>query len=354
MNDRHDYARDVRNGLTDAKMLCERLGLLVRGQWKPQPKGAIVRCPWHKDSTPSCSVRTGRDGTIGVKCFACDAGGDALSLVAKMYNLSLKTDFRQVLICAAEAGGMAHLAAEIERGEPAAERPAMAPPPAPEPERDYPPSDEVLDVWNRAKPACDDEEASAWISTRWPLGAPSPDAVTGADVARVILPKARLPRWAAYQGLPWTETGHRLVFAMRDATGAIRSLRAGRITDGTTPKRLPPGGHRASGLVLACALAQGMLAGTWRPADVAILEGEPDFLVRASLRNGPPIANIGIVSGSWTEELAARFPTPIDGPPCRIHIRTDKDEAGARYGREVAASLRRRGCLVAWTAREAS
>jgi hypothetical protein len=342
----NDHAREIRYALTDARGLCERLGLLAKGQWKPQPRGAIVRCPWHDDRSPSCSVRIGKDGTIAVKCHACGQGADALALVAQVHGLSTKSNFRQVLAIAAELADR-HDLADAVRGD--APRTYVAPsvrPPA-EPDRTYPPIDEVLALWNRCKLVSDDPESSDWCRSR----GLDPDAVDGSRTVRALSKNARLATWAAFGGVSWRDTGHRLIFAMRDASGAIRSLRAGRVIDGDSPKRLPPGGYKASGLVMACDLALGMLAGTWRPKQVVILEGEPDFLAWASRRNIAPIARIGIVSGSWTEGLAMKFPTPADGPPCQINVLTDKDAAGNRYGLEVAESLRRRGCLVSWTER---
>ncbi len=43
------------------------------------PRQAIVPRPWHRDCTPSCSVRLAKDGTIAVRCHACGATGDALT-----------------------------------------------------------------------------------------------------------------------------------------------------------------------------------------------------------------------------------------------------------------------------------
>ncbi len=347
---RPDYAREIRYALTDARALCDALGLLARGKWSKQPRGVIVACPWHDDRSPSCSVRVAKDGTISAKCFSCDQSGDALALIAQVRGISLTREFPAVLLEAAELAGLHAIAHELRTGAPSAEarQPAALPPVSTEPERDYPARSEVLALWERAGDVSDDHEAAAWLRSR----GMDRFAVAGADVVRCLPPKARLPRWASYRGRSWVETGHRLVFAMRDASGSLRSLRACRIVEGDSPKRLPPGGHRASGLVLACGLATAMLAGTYRPRLVVISEGEPDFLTWASRPGMAPTARIGIVSGSWSESFAARFPSAAYGAPCTVVIRTDRDEAGTRYAKEIAPSLQQRGCLVRWTPRE--
>jgi DNA primase len=44
---------------------------------------------------------------------------------------------------------------------------------------------------------------------------------------------------------------------------------------------------------------------------------------------------LGIVSGSWTDELAQRVPAGT-----RVLIRTDADAAGDKYARRIAETLR--------------
>ena len=46
--------------------------------------GRTARCPFHDDRTPSLSLFTGRDGKPRWRCFACDMGGDALDLEARL------------------------------------------------------------------------------------------------------------------------------------------------------------------------------------------------------------------------------------------------------------------------------
>lgn len=337
MTDRPDHARELRYSLTNPRELCERLGICgARGTFKTQPRGIIVRCPWHKENTPSCSVRIAEDGTIAVRCHGCGQSGDALSLVAAVYGLSLREDFPDVLRAAADIAARWDIREEIDGKKPIEHRPAP-PAPAPEPERDFPSRAEVLALWEGAGHVSGDVDALAWAKGR----GLSALRIDGAEVARVVKASAELPRWARYQGSSWTATGHRLLVPMVDPEGDIRSVRGCRIIDGDSPKRLPPGGHKASALIMACPIAVAMLRGTFKPARVVVSEGEPDFMLWASKTGIAATARIGIVSGSWTMAFANKFE-----PGVEVIVRTDPDDAGDRYANEIGPTLQRRGCHV--------
>jgi hypothetical protein len=260
-----------------------------------------------------------------------------LTLIATVHALNLRADFRSVLRIGAEIGGLHLVVHELDSGERVAERPAPPPPPAPEPERTYPPESEVAALWAAAKSVSDDAEAVAWLASR----GLDPDLVASDDAARVLPKGARLPRWARYQRASWTETGHRLIVPMRDSAGAVKSVRASRVIDGDSPKRLPPGGHKATGLVMACPIGTAMLNGTANPPEVVIVEGEPDWLTWVTRKTARPTARIGIVSGSWSLAMAQRLP-----PGTIVWLRTDHDAAGDRYAAEIARTLRWVGCFV--------
>jgi len=135
---------------------------------------------------------------------------------------------------------------------------------------------------------------------------------------------------------------------MWDARGRHVSLRARSL--GANPelaKELAPTGFAAKGLVLADPLAvqllEGRLPAWWDRHDIVITEGCPDFLVWASrqrdgIEAGPAV--FGVVSGSWTDELAARIPSGA-----RVVVRTHHDSAGEQYARTIADSLMTR-CKV--------
>lgn len=334
---RTDHAREIRYALTDPRTLCERLGLLVdRKAWIKQASGVTVRCPEHGGL--SLSVTRGPDGTVRAKCFGCDFTGDALELVARVRGLSTRRDFRAVLLEAAEVAGLRALAREIETGAERTEREPVKPPPRPrEPERTYPSAREVAALLASCVPCTDDLEVSAWLDSR-KLDAGAVGALGVAALPR----EASTPWWARYQGTPWTETGHRLIVPMLDAMGELRSVRAGRVVNGDTPKRLPPGGHKASELVMADELGAAMLRGTFAPDRVVVVEGEPDFLTWATRTKPTPTAVIGIVSGSWSDAFVERFPIGAE-----VYVRTDHDRAGEAYAQSVARRLAvRRGCFL--------
>ena len=71
---------ELKRALTDVSRVVEGLGLgdLARRQ----ARGLSIRCPAHNERDPSCSVTLGPDGTIRVRCFACDFAGDVFSLIA--------------------------------------------------------------------------------------------------------------------------------------------------------------------------------------------------------------------------------------------------------------------------------
>jgi hypothetical protein len=126
-----DDAREVRAALTDPRALCDALGLLDGPRsWSRFARGVIVRCPWHDERTPSCSVYRADDGTIAAKCHGCGASGDALSLVAAVGGLDLRRDFAAVLDEAARLAGVRLSSPSTGYTAP---RPSPAPRPAPAP-----------------------------------------------------------------------------------------------------------------------------------------------------------------------------------------------------------------------------
>jgi DNA primase len=98
-----DAARDIRARLDNALALCSALGMRIAP--RASARQATVACPWHDERTPSCVVRLAKDGTIAVRCHACGATGDALSLVAQVQGLSVDRDFAEILRRGAELAG---------------------------------------------------------------------------------------------------------------------------------------------------------------------------------------------------------------------------------------------------------
>ncbi len=336
MTDRPDPAAEIRRYLTDPAKLCRVLGLTESAT--QQGDGMVVCCPAHGERNPSCSVTKGPDGTVRVKCFACELAGDGFHLVAAVHQLDCTRDWVEVMALTAEALGLCEIADEVRNGrEPSGER-KPPPEPTPEPEKVYPPELEVLRLWGDAGFVNEDREASACLVAR----KIDPDIVTVKDLARVIRKDQALPRWARYRGKDeeartWIETGHRLLLPVYDHQGQHRSVRAWRVRNGASPKRLPPSGHKQQGLVLANREAVRMLQGEHAPVRLVVSEGEPDWTCWAVRYSGPVV---GIGSGSWTPEFAAKVPLGS-----QVLVRTDVDDAGDKYARQVIESLKGR-CVI--------
>jgi hypothetical protein len=330
-----DLASAVRAALSEPLHVAQVLGLtdgMVR-----EGRRVSVRCPAHGERTASCSLSVGPDGTLRVKCFGCNLAGNVYFLIAAVEGLDVRRDFRAVLARAAQLAGLT-----AEDAGRRSERPrAPGPPPVP-----YPPSAEVRALWNACGPVEFDAEAAAWAARR----ALPVRALRG--LARVIRRGLVLPPWAGKRhGVtrelePWTVTGHRVLVPVYDATGRCRSVRAIRIGDGDTPKRLPPGGFRASELLLANALGRGLLAQTNAGGPLVIVEGEPDFLSAAARAGAPAIW--GFLSGCWSAAFASRVPSGArvvvwtHNDAARVVHGVSQPGAGHRYAETIAASLRDR------------
>lgn len=330
-----DHAREVRNLLTDANRLCSALGWMAGA--KRNGDGLLIRCPWHDEKNASCGVTKGPDGTLRAKCHACQESADALGMIAKKHNLDTGSpnDFREVLVMGAEIGGDVMLAEEIKSGQQSTDRKPV-PAPEPIPDREYPDQSEVMSLWAASMPVSMDQSATAVLKAR----AIDPIAASETGCLRVFSPGTSLPAWARYKGLDWAASGHRMIARAVDHNGAVRSVRAWQVDGKDSPKRLPPSGCKAKGLVLANREAAKMLAGKSKPDMVVICEGEPDWATWAT-RVQPGVAVVGIGSGSWTQEHADRLPKG-----CNVYVRTDADKAGDEYAAHVLDTIGER--CAAW------
>lgn len=325
-----ELVEDIRRALSDPRKVAELLGLKVH----PGGAGYVkVCCPAHAERTPSCSIRR-VEGAIGVRCFGCEWTGDVFSLIAAVERLG---SFPDQLRRAAELAGRPDLADQVGRGADP-DRPRAAPPPRQdepaEPERDYPDHAELEALWGALTRVDADPEASAHLAAR----RIDPGHVSRLDLARTLHPRTatdRLPEWARYRGAWWRDIGHRLIVRVFDCEGAWRSVRSWRVRDGDSPKRLPPAGRKAAGLVLANPRAVAMLEGGAPPCQIVVCEGEPDWLVRSTMHSDRPV--FGVLSGGWHEGFGARVPYGSE-----VVVRTHLDAAGERYALAVIASVRGR------------
>jgi len=179
----------------------------------------------------------------------------------------------------------------------------------------------------------DDGDAAAWLRER---------GINPAWVAErwLAYPLKKQPAaaWARVSGEEWFRGGYRLLLPLWSPRGELASMRARFVGSG---KAVSPAGYGIRGLVLADRTAAQMLASgkEGKPRTVLVAEGEPDFLTWASVvrwTDSPAedVAVLGLVSGSWTDELTARIPSR-----CTVHVRTDGDDAGARYLDKVRKAL---------------
>lgn len=153
---------------------------------------------------------------------------------------------------------------------------------------------------------------------------------------------------------------YRLAVPMYDATGALRSVRFRAVTavrevgpagprwrkldipDGR--KAMAPPSATVRGLVLADPVGRAMLAGeldreAW-DGWLVVCEGEPDLWTWSTLQrrgmpaDAPTWAALGVVSGSWTDDVAARVPSGA-----KVVLRTHADPAGEKYAERIRRTL---------------
>ncbi len=220
---------------------------------------------------------------------------------------------------------------------------------------------ELEAVWSRAQPLSSDPAAVRYCERR----TFSVEEFERADLFRVLPEGCELPRWAwGKKWGRWSESGYRLLCRQFDARGRLAGLRARSLLEGLPegwPKAVAPTGASVRGLVMADEGGQRLLRGELEVVSPAIrrledgteefcgpvvlvVEGESDLAawetLRPQLEDGPK-AVFGLVSGSWSEGLAARVP---EGS-C-LYVRTDLDSAGHSYAGRVAQMTDRERVLL--------
>jgi hypothetical protein len=295
------------------------LELLARHGCAPRRAGAhwAARCPAHADRNPSLSVAEGADGRVLLRCWA----GCETSEILRALGLSWSDVF---------SDGARHDAPRVCR--------------APKLPLARPPLDEVLALWSACVPVIEDAQCEAWFCSRHI----DPDWTADRDLARALPFNARVEPWARLRG-PWPREGYRIALPLFDAKGEMRSLHARSLDPAAKPKAALPAKFSASGLLLADAAARLMLRTGELWGELWITEGAPDFLTAATTWGDaadPAPAVLGILSGSWTEDVAARVPSGA-----RVIIAVHEDEAGEKYKSHIAKSLEGRVQLKRWTAR---
>jgi hypothetical protein len=277
----------------------------------------------------------------------CNQTWDAHALVGQVAGIDPRGSFPALLAHEAEMLGRWDIVDALEgKAERRTPPPRKSEPlPEPEPERELPPVEELAALLNACTSTDADAEVASWLRSR----SLDPLEIDRRGLAYALPRNAALPSWACYQRKTWIDLGHRLIVPIVDCTGEVRSVRAGRVIDGDSPKRLPPARHLCRGLVMADAMAREVLrAGAWpewspfRPL-ILIAEGEPDWLSMATMfdtSRGQQCAMFGIFSGAWTAEIAARIPDDA-----HITICTDHDPAGDKYAAQIVESIGSRCAL---------
>ena len=320
-------ATEIKAALADPERVLGLLGLLDGA--KRQAHGYLILCPWHSERTPSCSVKLASDGTIAAHCFGCGVGGDVLSLVAAARGLDTRRDFPRVVELAADLAG-----GSLDGYRPPVRRAVPAP-------RLPPPVVSVGALWAASKPVTDDADLARQLLGR----CLDPAIIEDLDLARCLPQSGTIPKWAQSGSQPWWGSGHRLLFPLWNAEGNLCSVHARLVESDQTEraKGLFPSGHSAKGLFLADSFARLLIRSGvpswWRqsePPSVIITEGAIDFLTVAThygcTEYAPAV--LGVFSGSWSDELAARIPTE-----CRVVVKVHRDEAGEKYLAAIRRSL---------------
>jgi hypothetical protein len=309
--------------------------------------GALRRSSSGEDKRGPVGLRDG----LGWHCHRCNESGDALTLAVWVITGKAKpSDWAPVWARLADLGLCEPLADAPARPRQPYRTPPPPPPPAP-PKR--PPGAELAGLWGPARPVGDVAEVRAWLEFR---GLDWGD-VELYDLARGLLADASAPSWASRGGVPWNRAPQRyqLLLPLYDARGVLASVHARAVALPEVKggeKAAFPLGLQSGGLVLACPLARRMLAGDVdalelvvrarpdRQPGLIIAEGVPDFLIAATSSSDADElapAVLGVVSGAWTAEIAARIP---DG--ARITLAIHDDASGEKYVAEILSTLAER------------
>jgi CHC2 zinc finger len=317
-------------------------------------------CPFHPGARDR-NFKVNTD-TKGYRCWSqCgqEQEDSAASYVMRQQGLS----FSEAAQALARLAGIkvpsgSRPSRSISAPTPARPRPA---PPRAELPRLYPPADEVLQLWHACVRVDEAPRTAAYLRAH----NIDPTMVADLDIARALLSTAVPPRWATRYagGPPWPHEGYEMIVPFYDARGVMRSMKARNVVSPDKRRKNRDGepigksfgpylvrpegepGYTYKGLCFACPTARHMLQTGRPPADwpagrdpfFEFVEGEKKFTLRASLASDADEcvpAVIGMVNGSWTDDLAARFPARST-----ILTVTDVDSKGATYATTLLQSI---------------
>ena len=318
-------------------------------------RGSLSPCP-------SCgrTTRGGHDyrGPIGVRrdnagwvCHRCEASGDPITLAAwTVEGRPRPVDWRRIWVecfaaglCDGPASSLRPLTSKT-RARPhirSLPRPVSYVP-------RYPLIEDIRTLWKQCIPVTRDLEVAAWLAGR----CLDPDTIARLDLVRSLpLTQVQLPSWARMGRASWVQSSHRIIVRFWNPCGELATLHARAAKADTKPKGISPRGFDIQGTIMADRHGWELLRSGTTDRDVLIAEGVPDWLVwsiwsRNTTSKAPAV--LGVISGSWTDELAMRIPDRA-----RVLVRTHRDKAGHKYADKITASLISR-CTVMRRARPSS
>lgn len=323
---------ELKRMLSDVPAICSALDLCNGARLQSQ--GMLILCPWHAEKHASCSIRLGADGTVCVKCFACDATGDVLTLIAQARGLDIRTQFVAVIT---EARRIAeHIAAESSTqmpGETNAE------------EKNSCARARVAEAILAACPLEAAPEARAYLEGRHLLDDAFADgwgALPGAfdeiiGVINQVMISLGLELWeqsgfpSPHGGLPWME--HQVLIPWRDPSGNITTLQR---------RLIRPAGDEEQSYVFprggAAMWPYGieMVSSAGESIDIAFVEGAVDALALRVLyrkydveRIVVAVPGVGNIRREWAEIARGRT----------VYVAFDRDEAGDLAAHRFAPKL---------------
>ncbi len=325
---------DLRRRLSDPTEVLLALGLLDGSEGTHG--GRVIRCFWHADGgRPNLSVtRRDRDGdgTISLKCFSCQATGDVFHLIAAARGMLpdwhsgrhvSNEDFKRVL------GAAAGLLGEGAPRFPPRKESLVIPGAK---KKDFPAPAEVASLWESCLPLMTDETLVAQLKGR----GLDPTMLRG---VRALPRVGKWPRWAYVRGpvgaVNWAQAYYRLCLPMYNHEGSMVTLHTRRFgVAGDERKGTNPSGCTFVGSVLANQAGLHVLQGSRPITKIAICEGGPDFLVLSTQwPDDLGWAVFGVVSGSWTQDIADRIPSGA-----HVVIWTHTDNTRNKRGKAIEGS----------------
>ena len=325
-----DEIENLKAKLVDPLAVC--MALELADGHRAQSGGIVIRCPWHDDTNPSCSVTVGEQNTLRGHCFSCGATKDVIDLVAIAKQLDVTTQFADVL-------REAHAVVALLETTPNV---------APEEDRslDFALFDRAARILLEAAPISAARDVASYLERRGLLqaalrhmwGALPAEAVKQSQltskIAREIGDEAWMRTGLAVGPTSFKHPTHVIVIPWRDEQGRIVTLQRRRLDD-DDPRYVMPAGRPALTPYGVEHLVTAADSG-----EVAFVEGAFDVLAAETLYESHGLNRVvlGIPGvGSWNPAWAKFCP----GRTC--HIAVDRDDAGEKVAAKMADDLHAAG-----------